>query len=120
MDNLQTLLSVIGAVFAIYAIWNGRKSKIDFAEQYSKMLSDATEQVDAWINQVSKRDKMIAEMRISCVKEVSERDDLISTLRDDLALRDTLIRELRNWAERLVEQAKENDIEPVEFERRND
>jgi len=120
MDSLQTTLSVFGAMFAIYAVWNGRKSKVDFAEQYSKMLSEATKQIESWMEQVERRDEMLEELRLNNTREIARRDELIATLRGDLALRDTLIRELRNWAERLTEQVKENNIKPVEFERRND
>ncbi len=117
--NIEFIFSAFGVAASVYAVWNGRKTKVDLAQQYSEMFSEATNQVEVWMEQVKKRDQMIIDMRNSHKRELAERDALISTLQDDAVERDAIIRELRNWAERLVMQVKENGVQPVEMERRD-
>ena len=119
MTDIEQLFSILSIMAAVYAVWNGRKTKVDFAQQYSKMFSEATEQIEMWMEQVTKRDQMIVDMRNSHRRELAERDALILALQEDIVERDVVIRELRNWAKRLVAQVKKNGIEPVEMERRD-
>lgn len=99
--NYEIILSLLSITVAGYAAWNGRKTKVDVVEKYTRINSELMEQIEKWAEQVDQRDKMIA------------------ALRQDIAERDLMIVQLTNWAKRLIHEARESGLELTEkLERR--